>query len=180
MSLPIMLSGFHGEPLLAATYALFLVGVAFILELAARLSQQRSHRYEHSGFTYRRRMDLWECPAGQQLLRSEIDHQARVIRYRAVADACNSCALKANCTDSDEGRIIERHLDAWIGNELQRFHRGISLTLLLLAAVILIVEAVRYESPSDLALVCTLLAGIGIAGTHMFSQFLNSSGPRRE
>jgi hypothetical protein len=175
-----MVNGFHGEPLLAATYALFLVGVAFALELAARFSQKRSHRYEHSGFTYKRHMDLWECPAGQQLMRSEIDHQSRVIRYRAVAQACNACALKANCTDSDEGRIIERHLDAWIGNEMQRFHRGISLTLLLLASILLTAEAVRYESPRDLALVCSLLAGIAIAGTRLFAEFLRSAGTQRE
>lgn len=99
-----MIEGIHIEPLLAATYAIFLVAAAFVLEAIARHSQRRSQRYEHSGFTYHRHMDLWECPAGQKLLRSEIDHELRVVRYRAVASTCNACALKANCTDSDEGR----------------------------------------------------------------------------
>lgn len=171
-----MIRGFHIEPLLGASYAVFLLAAAFVLEMVARFSQRRTDRYEHSGFTYRRRMDLWECPAGQQLLRSEIDHQARVVRYRAAPSTCNACALKANCTDSNEGRAIERRLDAWIGGEMQRFHRGISLTLLLLAVVILGAEAVRYEAPRELAVLGSLLVVIGIISTRLLTEFLK---PRR-
>ncbi len=173
------IDGFQSEPLLAASYSVFLAGVAFVLETAARYSQRRSERYAHSGFTYRRHMDLWDCPAGQQLLRSEIDYQARVVRYRAAASACNACSLKANCTDSDDGRAIERRLDQWIGSELQRFHRGISLTLLLLASVILVVEAVRFQAPRELTVLGCLLALIGIAGTRLLAEFLQPRGRQR-
>jgi hypothetical protein len=122
-------------------------------------------------------MDLWECPAGKQLLRSEIDHQARVVRYRASASGCNSCSLKANCTDSDEGRAIERRLDDWIGCELQRFHRGISLTLLFLASLILAVEAARYKAPQELTVLGCLLTVIAIAGTRLLIEFLQPREP---
>jgi len=168
-----MIHGIHIEPLLAAGYAVFLIAVAFALEMAARYSHRRSVQYEHAGFTYHRRMDLWECPAGQKLLRAEIDHELRVVRYRAEPRACNACSLKANCTDSDQGRAIERRPDDWIGRELQRFHRGISLTLLLLAGVILAAEAVRYESPRELAVLGGLLVPLGIMGTRLFADFLN-------
>lgn len=168
-----MIEGMHIEPLLAATYALFLMAVAFALEMAARYSQRRSVRYEHSGFSYHRHMDLWECPAGQKLLRAEIDDNLRVVRYRAAPSTCNACPLKINCTDSDEGRMIERRLDDWIGRELRRFHRGISLTLLLLASVILAAAAVRYEQPRELALLASLLVIIGIIGSRMLAGFLH-------
>lgn len=166
-----MIKGIHIEPLLAASYAVFLMAAAFALEFAARYSQRRSARYEHSGFSYHRHMDLWECPAGQKLLRAEIDHKLRVVRYRAAPSTCNVCPLKTNCTDSDEGRMIERRLDDWIGRELQRFHRGISLTLLLLAIVILAAAAVRYDQPRELTLLASLLVIIGIIGTRMLAGF---------
>jgi hypothetical protein len=47
-----MISGVHVEVVLAASHAIFLVGVAFILELLARHPHQRSERYRHSGFVY--------------------------------------------------------------------------------------------------------------------------------
>ena len=40
-----MMSGVHVEVVLAASYAIFLVGVAFILEFLARHSHKRSERY---------------------------------------------------------------------------------------------------------------------------------------
>lgn len=69
--------------------------------------------------------------------------------------------------------MIERRLDDWIGRELQRFHRGISLTLLLLASVILAAAAVRYEQPRELALLASLLVIIGIIGSRMLAGFLH-------
>jgi hypothetical protein len=107
-----MISGVHIEVVLGAIYAIFLVAVAFLLELLARHSHKRSDRYRNSGFVYFRKMDLWECPAGRQLPRIETDHQRRIVRYRAPAEACNACSLKNNCTDSDDGRQLESHLDS--------------------------------------------------------------------
>ena len=44
------MSGVHVEVVLAASYAIFLVGVAFILEFLERHSHQRSERYRNSWF----------------------------------------------------------------------------------------------------------------------------------
>jgi hypothetical protein len=148
-----MIPGVHVEVVLAASYAIFLVGVAFVLELLARHSYKRSERYRNSGFVYFQKMDLWECPAGRQLLRTETDYQRRIVHYRAPAHACNTCSLKNNCTDSNDGRLLKSHLDSWIESELRRFHRGISLVLLLLATVILVAETVRHAEPRELFLV---------------------------
>jgi hypothetical protein len=167
-----MISGIHIEVLLAAGYAVFLVGVAFLLEILARHSHKRSEHYRNSGFVYRQKMDLWECPAGRQLTRTEVDYERRIVRYRAPADACNACSLKNNCTDSNDGRVLESRLDSWIESELRRFHRGISLTLLLLATVILLAEMVRHVEPRELALVVWLLVPVGIAEMKLFASFL--------
>jgi hypothetical protein len=121
-----MISGFHVEVVLAAAYSIFLVAVALVLEFLARHSNKRSERYRNSGFLYFQKMDLWECPAGRQLLRAETDYQRRIVHYRAPADECTACSLKNNCTDSNEGRLLKRHLDSWVESELRRFHRGIS------------------------------------------------------
>jgi hypothetical protein len=170
-----MISGVHVEVVLAASYAIFLVGVAFILEFLARHSHKRSERYRISGFVYFQKMDFWECPAGRQLLRAETDYQRRIVQYRASADACNACSLKNNCTHSNEGRLLESHLNSWIESELRRFHRGISLALLLLATVILLAKTVRHTEPRELLLVGCLLIPLGISETKLVTSFQKGS-----
>jgi hypothetical protein len=171
-----MISGVHVEVVLAASYAIFLVAVAFVLELLARHSHKRSERYRNSGFLYLQKMDLWECPVGRQLTRADADYQRRIVYYRAPADACNACSLKNNCTDSDDGRLLESRLDSWLESELRRFHRGISLALLLLATIILVAEAVRHAAPRELLIVACLLLPVGIAETKLFASFLTRQG----
>lgn len=153
-----MIWGLHVEVFLALAYALFLSGVAFLLERLARRSQQRAEAYRNSGFIYFRELDYWECPAGHQLVHLQTDHQRRTALYRAPATACNSCSLKLNCTDSDEGRLLEHRWDAWLESELRRFHRGLSLALLLLASIIVIAEIVRYPQLRDRTALAALLA----------------------
>jgi hypothetical protein len=167
-----MIAGVHNEVLLAVGYATFLVGVAFALEVLARHSHKRSELYRNAGFVYRQKLDLWECPMRRQLLRAETDYQRRIVHYRAPAEACNACSLKNNCTDSNDGRRLEARLDSWLESELRRFHRGISLALLLLATVILLAEAVRHTEPRELTLVGCLLVPVGIVETKLFSSFL--------
>lgn len=167
-----MIASVDNEVLLAVSYATFLVGVAFVLELLARHSHKRTEVYRNSGFIYRQKLDLWECPVGRQLLRIETDYRRRIVHYRAPAEACNACSLKNNCTDSNEGRRLETGLDSWLGSELRRFHRGISVALLLLATVILLAEAVRHAEPRELVLVVCLLVPICLAETKLLSSFL--------
>src|SRR6516162_2535128 len=152
-----MILGIHLEVFLALAYALFLVAVAAVLEYLARRSQQRAEGYQNAGFVYFRDLDYWECPAGHQLLQLNTDQQRRVTVYRAPASACNSCSLKHNCTDSDEGRLLERRLNPWVDSEVRHFHRGISGVLLVLAAALLLAETVRYPQLHDRAALAGLL-----------------------
>ena len=158
-----MVWGLHIEVLLTLSYSLFLAGIAFLLEFLARHSHKRAERYRNAGFIYFRDLNYWKCPAGQQLVQLTTDHRRRVTVYRAPANACNSCALKLNCTDSDSGRLLESRLNFWIESELRKFHRGISQVLLLLAMVFVVAEDFRYSYPHDREALLAFLLGLGLA-----------------
>jgi len=139
----------HWESLIATGYAMLLVVIAGALEWMGRHSHQRAGRFHTGGFRFQKHLDHWECPTGIRLLRAETDNDLRVIRYRAPARTCNGCPVKANCTDSDNGREIEVPLDPWLSTEIGRFHRGLSLALLFLAALILAVELLRHDHGTE-------------------------------
>src|SRR5262249_27725510 len=128
-----VMTGVSVEVLLAAGYAVFLLLAAACLEAVARYSNRRAARYRVDGFRYDVRLDHWECPAGQRLYRFETDYKERLARYRAPAHHCNACAIKGDCTDSDQGREVERRFEGWLDKELRRFHSLASLTVLVLA-----------------------------------------------
>lgn len=167
------------EVLLAAGYAVLLVAVAFGLEILARHAHRRSERWRLAGFRYRREHDLWECPAGERLLRVSFDYTSGLARYRAPARACNACALRPLCTDSPHGREIDHQPDAWLQSQLARFHRGMSLTLLLLAMAWLAAEMFRHRQPSEHLLLGGLLAPITLLSVQLLSAFIASSRPAR-
>ena len=161
------MSGIHIDVLVASGYALFLVAVAACLDRLGRHTHQRSRQYQTAGFTYRQHLNVWECPAGQYLKLWAFDSQRRVAEYRAEAKSCNSCALKKECTNSDDGRRLEHHLDSWLQSEIRRFHRGISLALLFLAALILSLEAVLETATIDLVVLLTVMVLVAIAATRI-------------
>jgi hypothetical protein len=167
-----MIHGVHIEVLLAAGYALFLVGVAAILEFVARHSHHRSEHFRNSGFVYKQKLDVWECPTGHELKRVKTGLTHKVAHYRAPAHKCNVCLRKKDCTDSDDGRLLESRLDAWLQSELNRFHRGIYQALLLLAAIILMAEMVRYPERHEWVVLVVVLLPIGFAGFRYLSSFM--------
>lgn len=166
-----MIHGIHIEVILAGAYALLLVGVAVILEIVARHSHHRSEHFRNSGFIYKKKLDVWECPTGHHLTREQIDFERKIAYYRAPAHKCNVCHCKKECTDSNDGRLLESRLDAWLQSELSRFHRGVSLTLLLLAVIILTVEMFRYQTARDWTILVIFLVPIGISGSRYFVFF---------
>ena len=139
-----MLADFHLETLLASGYALLLLVIAAGLETMGRHSHRRAGQYHNRGFRFHKHADHWECPHGARLERAEIDNELRVIRYRAPAQTCKGCPIRGQCTDSDSGRELSVSLDPWLSSEIGRFHRGISLALLILAVLIMAVELVRH------------------------------------
>ena len=156
---------------MVAAYAVLLLAVALGLERLARHSYRRSGRFRTAGFSYHRHLDAWECPEGQHLHRHEMDHERRVVRYRGKPHVCNACPRKPACTDSDEGREIVRPIDPWPHSEAGRFHRGISLALVALAAVMSAAELARHHGTPDLAALGAVLVIIALAAPRLLAGF---------
>jgi len=161
------------ETLAAAGYAGFLVLVALGLDRLGRHAHQRSGRYRTQGFNYRPELDIWECPEGEHLRAFAVDHRRRVARYRARPVVCNNCPAKDGCTDSDEGREIQRPMDPWPHSEAGRFHRGISVALLLLAVLVSSIGIALTPALPDVLILAPLLAATVAIGLHMARAFLS-------
>ena len=151
------------EVVFALAYAASLVLAAFALEWLSAHTHERALRFRTAGFTYHEDHDHWLCPEGEHLWPHELDRERRLVRYRARAHVCNACPAKRRCTDSDDGREIVRSLDPWPHSEAGRFHRVLALMMIGLAALILVVEAVRHHALLDVAVLggvlgCVLLA----------------------
>ena len=139
------MAGVSLEFILMLGYAISLAVIALLLECAARHAHRRSLGTTNAGFTYHPDRDLWRCPQDQHLFPIFSDSATGVVVYRAPAAACNSCRSKAACTDSDHGREIERRDLGSVEYGMKRFHHAISITLLVLASLILGVEAIRHN-----------------------------------
>lgn len=166
------MQGIDVQVQLASGYAIFLAFVAASLELAARHSHQRTRKIPIVGFSYHPELDIWKCPTGKHLYRTEVALESSAVRYRAQSHHCNTCPIKSRCTDSDEGRVIEVQADSWLQSELRKFHRGLSVTLLVLADLILVLTMLRQNNIREqLILILPFLCITG-AGFRIFSRIL--------
>lgn len=171
-----VVSQIHPEAFLAAGYAGFLIAVATGLEMAARLSHRRARGFATAGFHYHEDLDVFECPSGETLHRQEVDHERHLVRYRARADVCNRCRLKSLCTDSDRGREVVRSVAPWLGSEIGRFHRGLSLALMLLAGLVAGVGLARHlHAGIEVWLLGTVLAVVAGCGVRLVRDLVGAS-----
>jgi transposase len=83
---------------------------------------QRAGQFGEQDFVYDAAADIYHCP-GEQTLRflSQCQSTQRRI-YAAPAAACASCALRSQCTTSQRGRRIGRHLDAAYLDRVRGYH----------------------------------------------------------
>lgn len=165
------------ETLASAGYAMFLVLVAAGLELGARFTHRRVHAAKTVGFRYHRHIDAWQCDQGALLWRQPAGGSQPVARYRAHAHTCNRCTCKGRCTDTDDGREVVHPLAAWPLTEIGRFQRGLSLTLLALAALILVAEAFRHHGRADLAVLALPLGGSAMMASRVLGQLFQAGRP---
>jgi DDE family transposase len=147
------------EVLLFAGYATALLVSACALDRLAAHSHARADRYRTAGFRYHPQHDAWVCPRDQMLWPTMYDERHHLMRYRAQPSICNACPVKNDCTTSPHGREITLHTQPWPHSEAARFHRGIVLVLIGLAALLLIATGVRNPGPGDLAVIAAPLAG---------------------
>jgi hypothetical protein len=164
--------------LLACTYAVFLAVVAALLERLARHSHRRSQRMRTVGFSYHPDLDIWRCPNGKHLFRAEVTRESTAVVYRAAAHDCNSCPIKSRCTDSAEGRTLQIRADSWLDSELRKFHRGLSLMLLFLAALILAITMFTARTAGDEMAAGLLLLCIAGSGFRLGVEFFRPQEDR--
>jgi hypothetical protein len=106
---------------------------------------------------------------GQHLWPVASDPCRPVYRYRAHAHVCNACSIKDLCTNSDHGRELEHNPNSWLESEVQRFHRGISLAILVLAASLLTFEMIRHQRATDLLALSGCLAVVAVLTTRLLA-----------
>jgi Transposase DDE domain len=156
------------EVLLFSGYATILLALACGLDRLARHSHARSERYRTAGFRYHPQHDAWICPQDQMLWPTGYDEKQHLMRYQAKPSVCNACPVKSDCTSSPHGREITRPTQPWPHSEAARFHRGLALVLIGLAALLLMVMAARHPQPGDLAVIAAPLAAAGMLA-HRFT-----------
>jgi hypothetical protein len=144
---------------MACGYAVFLLAVAYALDVAARRVATRTSAWRTGGFSYHEDHDAWRCPQDQWLWPSSFDPDNRVMRYRASPLVCNACPVKATCTTSAHGREVSRPIDPWPSSEAERFHRGIACAVAVLAALWPLATALMLRTaPASLVLVGAAVA----------------------
>jgi hypothetical protein len=168
-------SSFPGpEVLFAGGYSLLLLIISVTLELAAR----RTHRYVRMsrlvGFRYLQQIDAWVCSQGRHLWLLGRDHNRNVATYRADPLDCNQCPVKARCTDSDGGRELISFETRWPHSEIGRFQRGISLSLIVLALFIAVLELARHHAAGDAAFLSAVIVPGFALGSRVLQQFITS------
>lgn len=66
--------------------------------------------YSDAEFRYCREEDAFICPAGKRLQRKRFNKERQAYGYYGSKEMCGRCPLKAQCTTSENGRSIQRHL----------------------------------------------------------------------
>jgi DDE family transposase len=156
---------------LFAGYAGLMLAVAVGLDRLARHSHARSDRYRTAGFRYHPQHDAWVCPQDQMLWPSEYDEQQRLMRYRAKPSICNACPVKSDCTSSHRGREISLPTEPWPHSEAARFHRGIVLVLVVIAALLAALSMVQHSRLDDIAVAAVPLVAAGLLGYRFTDHF---------
>lgn len=145
--------------LLAYLVILWLGGGA--LEFLARVHFHRAQTHANTGFSYDVELDRYECPQGELLTLDTFDDRNKLAIYKAPASSCNECALKTFCTPHHEGRHVYRSLNEFHETDIGRFHRVLSLIILVVALGFSVGGlAAWWNKPGEWLLV--VASGIGI------------------
>jgi transposase len=83
---------------------------------------QRTPFYGHREFQYDAKQDVYRCPQGTLLHLDKHRYTDQTKEYRADAATCNTCLLKAHCTDSEHGRSIRRSFHEEYLERVRAYH----------------------------------------------------------
>ena len=83
---------------------------------------KRAGFFGPEAFTYDEEQDVYTCQNGTVLRFRGNHYDARARAYQAPASAGNACPLKAQCTDSQKGRIFTRSFDEPYLDRVRGYH----------------------------------------------------------
>ncbi|WP_407343979.1 hypothetical protein [Pengzhenrongella phosphoraccumulans] len=152
---------------LAAGYAVFLLLVAFALDLSAKHAAIRTQAWRSGMFSYQEDHDAWVCSENQWLWPTSFDPDSRVMRYRASPTVCNACPN--SCTTSPHGREVTRNVDPWPSSEVERFHRGIACAVVILGVIWPLATMIGTRTPAELAVLAGAALGVSAASWPLWS-----------
>jgi transposase len=92
---------FNGEQILACEQA----GITVTLPKPMTSNAKAEGRFGKQDFRYLAEDDVYICPAGQRLAYHYTNEEESLLLRRYWTNACQSCAIKSNCTTSKERRI---------------------------------------------------------------------------
>ena len=73
-------------------------------------SGRRKGIFPEEAFSYDPQTDSYRCPAGQELKPRRHHVKRQSVDYLCTRGTCSACALMSQCTTSQAGRSIKRHL----------------------------------------------------------------------
>lgn len=83
---------------------------------------KRTSVYGKQAFRYDPERDVYVCPNDAILPLHTHAYHEREKRYQADAATCNACPLKAQCTTSDQGRLLKRSFDEEYLEQVRAYH----------------------------------------------------------
>jgi transposase len=86
------------------------------------LGSRRPTFFAQTDFTYDPKRDEYRCPQNHPLKRETAKFQEEVVVYRARGATCNACPVKATCTKSERGRIVQRSFYANYLERVRAYH----------------------------------------------------------
>jgi Transposase DDE domain len=85
-------------------------------------AEPRTALFGRDAFTYDADADHYRCPADHVLPRRGVKATEGVVVYRADPRLCHACALQAQCTTSEQGRMVHRSLFAEALERVRGYH----------------------------------------------------------
>jgi hypothetical protein len=83
---------------------------------------QRTEFFGQRDFRYDAERDVYICPHETELHLLPSGCTDQYLQYRAKASACNACPLKAQCTTSNTGRRLSRHVAEEYLERVRTYH----------------------------------------------------------
>lgn len=157
---------------LIGAYAVFLLAVAWGIDLLGKRSAERSASWRTGNFVYHSDNDAWKCHEDKWLWPASFDPDKRVIRYVGQHEICGRCPVKDACSPTPGPRELTRQLDPWPFSEAGRFQRGIALAVAVVAVALPAGALVGSHGPLDAVVLGTVIAVVLGAGVWPLARHL--------